>query len=187
VDGKLDDEAWKQVQPLEAFVPPATLPANTPVAITTAWVTYDDTTLYLAVDCREPQMGDLALSGAGKDSDIWRGDTIEVFVSDSASSPYAYKHFILNPANAQWDGSSPPDGNDVSWNAHWKSAVARNPTSWTAEMAIPWSALNGRPAAGAMRFANLCRQRRMSEWSSWSSVVDGFLDAARFGGWTFKD
>ncbi len=187
IDGNLADDIWGRIQPLEPFVPPATAPANSPVIPTTVKVTYDDTNLYLAIDCSEPEMSGLALSGTGRDSDIWRGDTIEVFVSDDPSTPYAYKHFILNPANAQWDGISPPDNNDSSWNADWKSAVSKSPTSWTVEMAIPWTALNGKPPAGSMRFANICRQRRMSEWTSWSSVVEGFLDAARFGDWTFKE
>lgn len=185
IDGKLDDEAWQKTPPLNAFVPQVMAPAGAQAVPTTARATYDDNNLYAAIDCADADMSGLIITGTGKDSNIWLGDTIELFLTTSSESLYDYRHFILNPANAQWDGKAPPDNGDVSWNADWKSAVEKNPTSWSAEIAIPWSALGGKPAPGTIRFANICRQRRASEWSSWSAVVDGFLDPVRFGTWRF--
>ncbi|MBI2298284.1 MAG: hypothetical protein HYU66_04915 [Armatimonadetes bacterium] len=53
-------------------------------------------------------------------------------------------------------------------------------------MAIPWTALGGKPAAGSKRFVNLCRARvARRELSSWSVVVGGFVEPDRFGTWVF--
>lgn len=189
IDGKLDDSLWQNVKPLAAFVP------STPVAInggsisaqTTAKVTYDDSNLYLALICHEPDMNQITIAGDVKDSDIWRGDVLEIFMSTEPGTPYKNRHFIINPNNSQWDGEAPPTGNDVNWNADWKSAVVKNAEFWTIEVAIPWEALGGKPAGGSKRYANICRQRSGREFSSWASVIDGFLDAATFGQWEFKD
>lgn len=187
IDGKLDDAVWKSAKPMDRFVPAASVPAGTAVADTFAYAAYDDKNLYLAVDCSEPMMDKLVCTGSAKDSDVWNGDDIEIFISTTADTPYDNRHFILNPNNAQWDGKSPPENNDVTWNADWQSAVSKNAASWTVEVAIPWSAIGGYPAVGTTRFANIARARKpFDEWSSWSSVVDGFLDASKFGAWMFK-
>ncbi len=187
IDGKLDDATWKSAKLLDKFVPAASAPAGKTVVDTVAYTTYDDKNLYLAVECSEPSMDKIVNTGSEKDSDVWNGDCLEIFISTTADTPYENRHFIINPNNAQWDGKSPPENNDVTWNADWQSAVTKNAASWTVEVAIPWSAIGGYPAAGSTRFANLCRQRKpVDEWSSWSTVFDGFLDASKFGAWMFR-
>jgi hypothetical protein len=187
IDGKLDDAVWKSVKPLEKFVPASFEPATKTVVDVVSYITYDEKNLYLAFNCSEPMMDKLVNTGSAKDSDVWGGDCLEVFISTTSDTPHEYRHFILNPDNVQWDGKSPPVKGDVTWNADWQSAVSRNADSWTVEIAVPWSAIGGSPAPGSTRFVNLCRQRKpVAEWSSWCSVFDGFLDATKFGTWMFK-
>ena len=182
IDGKLDDPAW-QIPPLEPFEPQASQPAE--VAQTAVRVTYDAQRLYVAWQCDEPQVDKLVCAGAGRDSDIWSGDVVELFCS-LGDDPQQYRHFIVNPNNVVWDGQSSPQGDDVSWDADWQSAAARGDGHWTVEMAIPWSALGGPPTPGSVRRANLCRQRSPKrELSSWSTIVTGFIEPDRFGTWEF--
>jgi hypothetical protein len=189
IDGKLDDTIWQKTKPLAAFVPsaPTVISGGTISAQTTARVTFDDTNIYLAIKCWEPNMDQLAIVGETKDSNVWAGDILEMFVSTESGTPYNYRHFMVNPNNVQWDGAAPPASNDVNWNADWKSAVIKNSDSWTIEVAIPWSAVGGKPASDTARYANICRQRSGREFSSWSSVFEGFLDPATFGQWVFKN
>jgi len=182
IDGKLDDAAW-QIPPLEPFEPQASQPGE--IAQTTTRVTYDGTNLYVAWQCDEPLLDKLVVAGAGRDSDIWSGDVVELFCSMS-DNPAEYRHFIVNPANVVWDGQSSPDGDDVSWNAEWRSATGRGDGQWTAELAIPWAMNGGMPKPGAVRRANLCRQRMPKrELSAWSTIVTGFIEPDRFGTWEF--
>lgn len=187
IDGKLDDPLWQKVKPLATFVPPAAITGGTAPVKTVAQVTYDDSNLYMSVSCQEIDMSQISIAGTAKDSDVWRGDTVEIFISTGSGTPYSYRHFMVNPNNAQWDGTAPPAGNDVAWNADWKSGVSKNADSWTIEVAIPWEAIGGKPTPGSLKYANICRQSTQSGWASWSSVIEGFLDAARFGQWVFKD
>lgn len=185
IDGKLEDALWQRLKPLETFVPSAGSGQTKPGAQTTAWVTYDDRFLYVAFHCEEPKPELMQVIGQAKDDPIWQGDVVELFLS-KGESPKPYVHFILNPKNVQWDGVSADDNDDAGFNANWQSAVVMSAKEWTAEMAIPWAALGGAPKAGEKRRANLCRQRGAGhEWSTWSSVVSGFLEAENFGVWTF--
>ncbi|MCS6860482.1 MAG: hypothetical protein NZT92_09205 [Abditibacteriales bacterium] len=187
IDGKLDDALYQQLKPLETFVPNAASGRTQPEAQTMAWVTYDDRFLYVAFRCEEPQPERMQVVGQAKDDPIWQGDVVEVLIS-KGESPKPYVHFILNPKNVQWDGVSADENDDASFNAHWQSAVVMGAREWTAEMAIPWAALGGVPQPGERRRANLCRQRGAGhEWSTWSSVVAGFLEAENFGVWTFGE
>lgn len=188
IDGKLDDPAWLANKPLEKFLPAATEAPDKVVADTMARVTYDNNNLYVGIQASEPAMNAISATGSAKDSSVWNGDSVEVFISVNGDDPYDYRHFIVNPNNSQWDGKAPPESNDEKWNADWSSAVTKSADSWTVEMAIPWSAIGGYPANNTSRFINMTRQRKpVAEWSSWSSVVDGFLDAARFGSMMFRE
>lgn len=185
IDGKLDDACWRNLKPLETFLPNAASGKQKPDVPTTAWVTYDDRFLYVAFRCEEPKPELMQVIGQVKDDPIWQGDVVEVLIS-KGESPKPYVHFILNPKNVQWDGVSADENDDASFNTNWQSAVVMSAKEWTVEMAIPWTALGGAPKAGEKRRANLCRQRGAGhEWSTWSSVVSGFLEAENFGVWTF--
>lgn len=183
IDGSLTDGAW-QGRILEPFVAPADAPAA-PAAATTAWVASDSVALYVAIRCAEPRMAEVVAAGAGRDDALWVGDSVELLLSlGDPAEPYV--HLILNPANRQWDGRSVGSDNDATWDAAWTSAVSRDESGWSAELALPWAAVGGPPAAGAKRRANLCRQRiPVGELSAWSPVAQGFLEPSRFGVWEF--
>jgi len=185
IDGLLDEALWRNRPPLEPFLPNAASFKEKPEAATWAWVAYDDTHLYIAFRCEEPQPARMSLVGKRRDDEIWRGDVVEVFVS-LGEAPLPYRHFIVNPRNLQWDGQSGPEGDDRSWDAPWQSAVHVGEKEWTVEMAIPWEALGGRPQPGSRRRANLCRQRTpVRELSTWSAVNQGFVEPERCGVWEF--
>jgi hypothetical protein len=187
IDGVLDDAAWAGAPELEAFLLPATQPApGTPHAAAVAKVAWDDRALYIALRCTEPDPGAMQVATGSRDAPIWVGETAEAFVSTGVAQE-PYRHFIVNPANVEWDGASGSSGDDASWDAPWISGARVGDGEWTAELAIPWSALGGAPKAGETRRANLCRQRTAEhELSSWSTVTAFFVEPDCFGTWRFE-
>jgi hypothetical protein len=182
VDGDLTEAAWA-VTPLDAFVAPAGGAA--PGQVTTVRATYDTQNLYLAWRCADDAVDSLVVTGRSRDDEVWNGDTVELFISlGEAAEPYV--HFILNPGNVGWDGRSGGLIGDSSWDGTWHSATRRDATGWSAELAIPWPDLGGVPAPGTVRRVNLCRQRILgNELSTWSTVVQGFIEPTHFGTWRF--
>ena len=185
IDAALDDDAWKKTEPL---APLAALAANEPKlgAETRAWVTYDDTTLYIAVRCEEPRVKRMQTIGEKHDDPVWNGEDVEVMVAPPGKTAPFY-HFMLNPRGVHWDGLN-GDSSTLSYNPAWEHAARIGANEWTAELAIPWAALEmSVPGPGTQLRANICRQRRHAhELSAWSPMARGFLEHQLFGTWTFR-
>ena len=187
IDGVLDDVAWKNVNPLESFLPAKKKTKEKTNAGTTVRVTYDNQYLYIAFECHEPQVKKMSIIGEKHDDDIWKGDVVEVFVSTGESLKH-YRHFIVNPKNIRWDEEVTSQGHNVAWDADWQSEVRIGSQGWMAELAIQWDIIGGFPEAGTKRFINVCRNRKpVPEITSWSQVYEGFQEPDRFGIWTFGD
>ncbi|MEW6358556.1 MAG: sugar-binding protein [Planctomycetota bacterium] len=186
IDGRLDDAAWQGVKPLESFVALASHPPDLK-AQTQAWVAYDNAALYVAVRCQEPKPANMRPGGANHDdSGIWEGDDVELMIA-APGKTLPFYHFMVNPKGLAWDAVHTPEA-DLGYSPTWERAAAVGADAWTAEIAIPWTALNmPPPQPGAALRANLCRQRTQDgELSAWSPMADGFLEHEAFGTWTFR-
>jgi len=186
VDGQLDDVAWKKTAPLAPFVLLASYDGS-PTAATRAWVTYDDRALYVAWRCEEPAVDRLQCVGVRRDDPLWQGDDVELLVSvPGATAPFY--HFMVNPQGLIWDGRGDGEQTDTNYNPRWQAAAQVGKDYWSAEMAVPWEAMNMKPPSpGSSLRANLCRQRLpRRELSCWSSMVSGFLEHELFGTWVFR-
>ena len=186
IDGALDDAVWQQAGSLEPLV----LLANhgsREIAETKAWVTYDDKALYIALRCSEPQLDKMNVIGRQHDDPLWQGDDVEAMISQPGSTA-PFFHFMVNPRGVFWDGLQDGETADTGYDPEWQHAARTGEDVWTAEMAIPWAAMEMEaPKAGAELRANLCRQRSQGrELSSWSSMIDGFLEDDLFGTWVFR-
>lgn len=189
IDGDLGDEAWKSVSALEAFMPYASQDDNSLKAKTLAWVAYDDQNLYLAVRCEEPNMNALHIVGAERDQPVWMGDSVDLFLAAGAA-PLPFYHIILNANNVRWDARQEDAANeDLGWNPDYQTRTHKGPDFWSIEYAIPWSVLGVTPKPGTKLWANICRARDaggVTEHSSWSRNVGGFVEPERFGVWVLK-
>jgi hypothetical protein len=189
IDGKLDDAAWQGPGALDAFLPYAHQSDDSVKAKTLAWVTYDDTNLYLAVRCEEPNVNALKLVGSERDHDVWLGDSVDVFLAPS-EAPLPFFHLILNADGVRWDARHRDVTDlDTGWNPDYQAGTDKGTGFWGLEMALPWSALGIAPKASTRVLANLCRARHaggISEHSTWSRCVGGFVEPERFGCWTLR-
>ena len=185
IDAQLGDPAWKATQPLRTFVALAAQSERLK-AQTTAWVTYDDSAVFVAIRCEEPAPKRMQVAGDKRDDDVWLADDVEVLIAAPGASKPFY-HFMLNPKGVPWDAVHGDDV-DKAYDPKWEHAAQVGAKEWTAEMAIPWAALKmAAPKPGTKLRANVCRQRRPDrELSAWSPMVKGFLEHELFGTWVFK-
>lgn len=195
IDGDLSDAAWKGAVHLPRFIRLKRM--YSPKADSEAWVTFDGDNLYVAMLCHEPQIDKLKLAGDRRDSRIYNGDSVDLFLSTS-SEPMPFYHFVVNPNNVQadllsnirWDRV---EADSAAYNGKWRSATRKFADRWTVELALPWRECGmDAPALNTELRANLARSRRgpLHEDSSWSPTIEGFNSGGgsepyNFGYWVF--
>jgi len=190
IDGRLDDDAWRAVDPLTDFVqsrPRAGLPATEP---TEALVLHDDEAIYVAFRLLDSRPDSIVARLARRDSNVY-SDRITVQLDSNRDGRTAFS-FSVNPRGIRSDELLFGDTRrDPEWNAVWDAAAQVDSLGWTAEFRIPFSQLRytrdaeGRPEVWGI---NLVRHiARLDETSAWAitpptagrvvslfGVLDGF-------------
>ncbi len=176
VDGRLDERAWGDAEPLTDFVqsqPHAGLPATEP---TVARILYDDRALYFGVLCYDSNPTRLVVTSleydlpgqSTRDMDVF-SVTLDTFFDRRNSFI-----FLINPYGAIRDGQTFNDSREVdfAWRAVLQLKTTVHDSGWTLEMAIPWTTLRFDPTQGEQRWGlNMLRRvRRKSEDSYWAPL-----------------
>jgi len=167
IDGKLDENEWKNAAGLTGLI-------DTALGIgsddsTSFLVTYDDANLYLAMHYPIPEIvredrqafptGALKRSVSERDGDLLKDDAFEITVAPGDAESGAYR-FITNAVGALFDSK---DG-DAQWNADWQAKSTDDDYYWNVEVAIPFSELSvAAPGAGATWGFNLGRTWRITD------------------------
>ncbi len=178
LDGKLDDDFWKQAKPLGAFKTTDTA-GELKVAGTKVWLARNSDNLYLGIACSSPGLEKVKI----KPSDSpWKSDVAEVFISPDAAAS-KYYHFVCNPVGTTY--SETGCNGEGTFNVPWTAKVSAGPDNWTCEFEIPFSSLPFYKNSDVWRL-NVCRFRRIpgtvkNEISSWSRVFNGFHSPLHFG------
>lgn len=178
VDGVLDDAVWEEAPLVGGFTlydKPERVEVQT--FLRAAW---DDSALYLAVQCDEPRIDKLAPKAAPRDAtQVFADEAIEIFV-DPDHDHSRYYQFGINAAGSLFDG----ERNNPAWNGDVAAETDIGEDSWSVEVAIPWRDITKRkPTSGAVVGFNVCRDRHLSgrrEWTNWSQTKANFHDPDRF-------
>lgn len=137
LDGRLDDDLWKQAERAELH---GTRPEeNWP---TTVQIAYDDQFLYLGVDCQHAAgvRYDMAQGTRPRDADLSAEDRLELLVDVDRD----YATFLrLTVDSRGW--TSEACWGDASWNPTWFVAAATDNGHWTIEAALPLEQLSAEP------------------------------------------
>ena len=185
IDGRLDEPVWQQAEVLRQFtqVEPD---AGKPAALATeVRVAFDDRHLYIAWRAEEPQgRAGLRVQDLRRKFDYFQNDLVGVALDPLGDTRNAY-NFQITPYGSLRD-LHVLDGSfyNRQWQAVWQARTDVQPDHWTAEIAIPWTAL--RYASGTTRMrANFHRIARrtneMSAWVPWPRAVNAYrMD---FSGW----
>ncbi|MCD6360313.1 MAG: hypothetical protein J7M38_05550, partial [Armatimonadetes bacterium] len=159
VDGKLDDVAWRSLTPATDFY---LLGRSTPCPeATRAWLAYDDTNLYIAFDCRQPDRP----PNVGSEK-LWGRDAVDVALNPSGDRARFLQ--IIADADGEFDQfSHSPDNKAFRWEGV-QVAAARDEGGWSVEMSVPLAAMGLAPASGRRWAGNFVRYRADREMATWS-------------------
>jgi hypothetical protein len=160
IDGKADEEAWKDAAWTDDFVDIEGDAKPKPRFRTRAKLLWDETYLYIAAELEEPHVWGTITK---HDEVIFNDPDFEVFI-DPDGDTHEYYEFEMNALNTGWDLFLPKpykDGGDArnSWEipglktaVHVRGTI-NNPADvdegWNVEIAIPWKVLGehaNRPA-----------------------------------------
>ena len=210
IDGKLDDEAWKNSPRTINFVDVSTGQQNTMFPVNAfARLAWDDQNLYAAFEVNDDDL----LGGFKpdeKDPHLWEKTCVELMIDpDGDGDNRDYYEIQVSPQNlifdSQFDDYNQPRGGPngpfghQEWSIQGKTAVSVNGTidksddkdrGYTVEMAIPWSsfskAKSSPPTPGETWRMNFYAMRR-NGGVAWSAIMGqgNFHKASRFGKVTF--
>ncbi len=206
IDGDLADEAWKEAGSSAPFVNYVAARVKELETVTEAIMTYDDTALYMAFRCDEPEM---EKTHPALFTDLGgRADQVEVVIAADEGTT-AYYHIRLDIANVRWDSRTDTGrrehgsdiatgreiyGRDSTWKGEYQTATRKGDDSWSAEIAIPWETLEiASPGPGERFKGNLHRwthrrnTTRVLEFSTWTETrYNRGVEFENFGTWIFE-
>ncbi len=174
IDGVLDDAAWKNPPlPLGDWLTYSPVYGKQMVQRTQVWAAYDQTGLYFAFHCMDPEPEKIKTAISRRDTifnDDWVGMSL-----DSLGSHQSSYEFFVNANGIQGDIlNSSTAGEDSSPDWVWESAAKRTEDGYTVEIKIPFKTI--RFSAGAdVRMEVLFWRRisRLGTSASWPDLPPG--------------
>jgi hypothetical protein len=180
LDGRLDEEIYGTVPPIDGFVqqvPQEGAPATEP---TEMWVFFDDENVYVAARCLDSQPERITANELRRDSNaIFQNDNFGVVLDTFFDQRNGY-YFQTNALGALRDAAVSESGNNSNWNTVWDVRTARFEHGYTVEMVIPFKSLRYR-GGGAQTWG--INARRVVTWKNESSMLNQ-VPASYSGGWT---
>ena len=189
VDGRLDDPVWATAPLATGFT--QNYPGSGVAATrqTEARVVFVGDAMYVGM--RAYDSPDSIVAPLMRRDGMLNSDWVDVLVDSFHDRRTAF-HFAVNPAGVKVDMYHYDDiQSDMSWDAVWDVAVARDSLGWTAEFRIPLSQLRysispDRPSTWGINFYRNIGRRQ--EWSSWAPVIRGQnREVSQFGELTSID
>lgn len=179
IDGILDEEVWKNVPIASDFIQNSPNPGNKPSQKTEVKVLYDNTAMYIGATMYDVSKDSIMRQLSQRDEEE-NTDLFAVFIDTYKDGQSGYG-FVVHPTGVQWDARySATQGQDVSWNAVWISAVSMDENNWYVEMKIPYSAIRFPEKPIQEWGINFARKiRRIREFNFWNEVnpeVNGFVN-----------
>jgi len=184
LDGKLDDAAWKAVEPVEW--------GNINIGgvvkraqFSKSWAVYDDKFIYVAFENMEPNTDKLTTVHNTHDGDVWMDDENEIFIEPNhvGAWPPGFQ-IVINAANVTFDQTPAGRG----WEPELESATQVYKDRWVLEVKIPFKDLGfDKAPIGATWGWNFCRHimAGVDIWTEWSTTGEAFHTPNRLGDLTF--
>jgi hypothetical protein len=184
IDGSSEDAAWEDAPrgSMRENMGAKEAQARTQVA-----ATFDDSAVYLLVECSEPNMDALKIQEVGHDSSqLFTTDNVELIL-DPDGDGEDYSQFAVNAAGSTWEGYHPDaETTHPDWSPPWDSAVELGEDAWTVEIAVPLESIGveSLSAGDSWRF-NVHRTRRSTtdrdEYQALSPTLGGYHQPSMFG------
>lgn len=146
IDGRLDDDAWKQGEWSGDFTQQLPTEGAAPSQRTELKILYDDKHLYFAIRAYDDPAKIVRYGSRRDDFDSFSGDIVGICF-DSYNSKRTGFEFDLSASGAKVDlilGNAESES-DVTWDAVWDGKVALDDQGWTAEFRVPFNQLRYGP------------------------------------------
>jgi hypothetical protein len=139
VDGVLDEVVWDEALMLELNYevrPGENVP---PPVRTEVFFAYDDSRLYVAYRCYDPDPSQICARVCDRDH-LWDDDWVAL-VLDTFNDQRRNFLLVCNPFGVQADNIEVTGGQGAEWDAIWDSAGRINEEGYVIEIAVPFSSL----------------------------------------------
>jgi hypothetical protein len=139
IDGDLGDPGWRGAARAGNFSEHNPGNQTRPAVDTEAFMTYDDTYLYVAFRCHD-KPGEVRGSFCERDK-VFDDDLVFLCLDTYGEATHAYE-IAVNPYGIPGDLLfSPTTGEDVTYDMIYRSASRITDDGWVAELAVPFSSL----------------------------------------------
>lgn len=182
LDGRVDEEAWRAIDPLPAVMSSPTFGLE-PSEATELRMAYDDDYLYISGVLRDRDPAGIRAASLRRDDGALSNDWLAVTIDGYRDRENALV-FGITPAGVRTDGEFPNDaetGPNFAWNAFWDAEATRTDTGWSAEIRIPFTTLpyqpdeTGRVIMGITVWRNIARKNEIVSWPPveplWSASI----------------
>jgi hypothetical protein len=147
VDGRLDDEVYRMVEPITRFVQQEPQEGQPVTERTEAWILFDDRNLYVSARCWDTHPEREVATELRRDSvNTFQNDSFTIVIDTFHDLRNGFM-FQTNVLGAIRDQAIVDEQTNESWNTVWDVRTARGDWGWSVEMAIPFKSLRY-PSAG---------------------------------------
>ena len=172
IDGVIDEDEWRDAARVTDFIQLQPNRGEPSGLETEVAVLYDEAHLYVAFVVHDPEP--LMAQMTQRDAPLWSDDSVQIYIDTLHDGRSGY-FFMTNVLDTQLDGRLAEDGivSDGTWDAPWLSATQQTDFGYTAEVSIPFAALQytaGDDTTWGINFA--LSRRRTLERSYWSGPID---------------
>lgn len=170
IDGFINDEVWDLVAWTADYTENEPDNGKEPANQTKFKILYDDTFIYVAFRCFDPEPEKIEKRLSRRDG--FEGDWVEINF-DSYFDKRTGFSFTVTAAGVKGDEFISNNGNnwDTSWNPIWEAKTHIDEEGWTAEMKIPLSQLRfGNADEQIWGLQSTRRDFRNAERSTWQHV-----------------
>ena len=164
VDGTLDEDVYRTVEPISDFIQVDPDPGAAATEKTNVWITFDDEQIYVSVYAFESQPERMIVNEMRRDSfQLFQNENFQ-FMFDTFHDRRNAVSLQFNPAGGRLDGQITNESAfSADWNPVWDVRVRRTADGWTAEAAVPFKSLRFTP--GRTQLWGF-QARRINRWKN---------------------
>ena len=170
IDGKLDDQCWKDAVPLTNFTQVVPVEGAPATERTEVRIAYDHDHLYIAVRCFDREPDKIIATQMQRDNATDSDDQVKIAFDTFFRQRDGY-FFTVNPAGARAEGLIENFSQEnLLWDTVWEARTRIDADGWTAEIAIPFKSLSFDPQRDTWGFNIERIIRRKQEIVRWTAL-----------------
>jgi len=175
IDGEIDN-IWEETEWSNNFL---TNDSGDPFPFETkVKALYDEKYLHVLFSCEEPELSEMKVIEGPRDTRVYLGDSVEVFIWPDESDPSKYYHYVVSANGTMYDEI----GFDSRWNGNIEAATNKLKGKWIAELKIDLQEIG--VDVSKITSVNFTRNRWKGDaalYGCWSCTYGSFHTLERFG------